>query len=76
MGDSELSATELRQRYNRGGTVKDDELSAAQLRARHGIPKNKDDFSTGAKDDNTNTMVIVVIALLVCGVIAYVLASK
>ena len=42
MGDSELSASELRQRYNRGGTVKDDELTASQLRARHGIPKNKD----------------------------------
>ena len=41
MGDSELSASELRQRYNRGGSAKDDELSASQLRARHGIPKNK-----------------------------------
>jgi hypothetical protein len=76
MGDSELSASELRQRYNRGGTVKDDELTAAQLRARHGIPKNKSDFSTGSKDDSTNTVVIVVVALLVCGVIAYVLANQ
>ena len=30
----ELSASELRKRYQRGGTVKDDELTAAQLRAR------------------------------------------
>lgn len=39
--DSELSASELRQRYHRGGTLKDDELTAQQLRARHGIPSNK-----------------------------------
>jgi hypothetical protein len=30
----------LRQRYHRGGDAKDDELSAAQLRARHAIPGN------------------------------------
>ena len=41
MGDSDLSASELRKRYNRGGTAKDDELTASQLRSRHGIPKNK-----------------------------------
>lgn len=41
MVDSGLSASELRQRYHRGGTANDDELSAAQLRARHGIPSNK-----------------------------------
>mgnify|MGYP003385761470 CR=1 FL=1 len=39
-GDSSMSASELRQRYNRGGTAKDDELSASQLRARHGVQKN------------------------------------
>ena len=39
--DSDLSASELRQRYHRGGTLRDDELSAQQLRARHGIPSNK-----------------------------------
>lgn len=42
MGDSDMSASELRKRYNRGGTAKDDELSAAQLRSRHGIAKNAD----------------------------------
>lgn len=41
MGDSDLSASELRQRYLRGGTLRDDELSAQQLRARHGIPSNR-----------------------------------
>lgn len=40
MGDSSLSASELRQRYQRGGDYKDDELTASQLRARHGIKSN------------------------------------
>ena len=40
MADSELSASELRQRYHRGGTLNDDELTSAQLRARHAIPSN------------------------------------
>jgi hypothetical protein len=39
--DSSMSASQLRNRYNRGGTAKDDELTASQLRARHGIAKNK-----------------------------------
>ena len=41
MADSGLSASELRRRYHRGGDAQDDELSAAQLRARHGIAANK-----------------------------------
>ena len=40
MGDDQQSAGELRQRYARNGTAKDDELTASQLRSRHGIPKN------------------------------------
>jgi hypothetical protein len=40
-GDSELSASELQRRYHKGGTVQDDELTAAQLRARHGIAGNR-----------------------------------
>mmetsp|Transcript_8936 Transcript_8936/g.15165 ORF Transcript_8936/g.15165 Transcript_8936/m.15165 type:complete len:80 (+) Transcript_8936:46-285(+) len=49
MNDSDLSASELRQRYHRGGSANDDELTAAQLRARHGVASNKADFSTGDK---------------------------
>jgi hypothetical protein len=41
MNDSDLSASELRQRYHRGGTAGDDELTAAQLRARHGVAANR-----------------------------------
>jgi hypothetical protein len=44
MADSDLSASELRKRYHRGGTVKDDELTSAQLRARHAIPSNSKGF--------------------------------
>ena len=40
--DSDLSASELRQRYGRGGSIPDDQLTARQLKARHGIPSNKD----------------------------------
>ncbi len=40
MADSDLSASELRKRYHRGGTVTDDNLSSAQLRARYAIPSN------------------------------------
>ncbi len=40
MADSDLSASDLRKRYMRGGTLSDDQLTAAQLRARHAIPAN------------------------------------
>jgi len=66
MGDSELSAGELRKRYQRGGTVKDDELSAAQLRARHGVHSNARDFSTSQVSAQAGTSpVSVAIALIV-----------
>lgn len=32
MGDSSLSASELRQRYHKGGSIPDNELSAQQVR--------------------------------------------
>jgi hypothetical protein len=67
MADSDLSASELRQRYHRGGTARDDELSAKQLRARHAIPSNKGDFSTSQKDGATGfspMIIIVVLAVL------------
>jgi hypothetical protein len=41
MDDSSCSASELRQRYHKGGSAADDELTAAQLRARHGISSNQ-----------------------------------
>ncbi|EQC28782.1 hypothetical protein SDRG_13465 [Saprolegnia diclina VS20] len=40
MADDALPASELRTRYGRGGTVRDSELSAGQLRSRYAIEKN------------------------------------
>lgn len=39
-GDDGCSASELRRRYHMGGDLKDDTLTAPQLRARYGIKKN------------------------------------
>lgn len=35
--DDNYSASELRRRYNKGGSLQDSDLSAAQLRARHNV---------------------------------------
>ena len=43
MADDGYSASELRQRYGKGGSAKDSDLSAAQLRARYSIPNNGND---------------------------------
>ena len=40
MSDSSMNASELRQRYQKGGSAKDSELTASQLRARYSIPQN------------------------------------
>lgn len=40
MGDDALPASELRKRYLKGGSLSDSELSAGQVRARHGISSN------------------------------------
>mmetsp|Transcript_33935 Transcript_33935/g.58289 ORF Transcript_33935/g.58289 Transcript_33935/m.58289 type:complete len:81 (-) Transcript_33935:35-277(-) len=65
MADSELSASELRKRYLRGGTLNDDELTSAQLRARHAIPSNSKDFGSSASGKSGSAGPIVVIAALV-----------
>eukprot|EP01039_Chlorochromonas_danica_P005962 gene5962-6566_t len=78
MVDSEFSASELRMRYHRGGTVPDDQLSSAQLRARHAIPANN--FSTADKDGQTTSnqafLIILVIVILALGGLAYMLLQK
>lgn len=38
--DDQHSASELRRRYHAGGSVKDSDLPASQLRARYGIAGN------------------------------------
>ena len=37
MSDDRFTATELRQRYHKGGSVPDSDLTASQLRGRYGI---------------------------------------
>ncbi|KAG5187963.1 hypothetical protein JKP88DRAFT_347924 [Tribonema minus] len=75
-GDDGFSASELRQRYSRGGTAKDSELSAAQLRARYGIANKPDvgmDKKGGANSSGQSsiaTMVILVCILAAAGVAA------
>lgn len=39
--DENLSASELRRRYQPGGSAQDSELTASQLRSRYGVPSNK-----------------------------------
>ena len=80
MGDSSLSASELRQRYHRGGSAKDDELTAKQLRARHAIPSNSAEFSTstaeGGKGGPSPAVIGVVLLVLVVLVVGYFVTRK
>ena len=60
MGDDRYSASELRQRYGPGGSLKDSELSASQVRARHGIHN----YSGGGGADNTCSCATIVALVL------------
>ena len=76
MGDSELSASELRRRYHKGGSLPDSELSAKQVRARHAVPSNASDFSTrhalGSSSGMTGILAVCAgVALVVLGAIYY-----
>jgi hypothetical protein len=64
--DSGMSASELRQRYHKGGSVPDSDLSSSQLRARYGVASNKNDFSTSHKINNgmDATMLYAIIAIV------------
>ncbi len=55
MSDDGYSASELRKRNLAGGTLKDSELSAAQLRSRYAIPQNK--FEHQSSGFSVNMMV-------------------
>ncbi|KAJ1476772.1 hypothetical protein T484DRAFT_1964936 [Baffinella frigidus] len=54
MADDGMSASQLRQRYGRGGTAADSDLSASQLRGRYGV-ENK---QFGQSNDNTMQMIV------------------
>jgi hypothetical protein len=72
MADSELSASELRRRYHKGGATNDNELSASQLRARYAIQSNKKEFSTSSNEHGgaNSTLTYIVVACLGLGAIA------
>jgi hypothetical protein len=67
MGDDQLGASQLRNRYKKGGLAPDSELSSSQLRARYAIPGNKSDFSTGEGGGMSTMIIGVVVLLLVVG---------
>ncbi len=82
MGDDNLSASELRQRYlSKDGGLSDSQLSAAQLRARHGIASNqwKDQEMKGKGGGGGSSvltiLILVVVAALVGGIV-YMLAQR
>jgi hypothetical protein len=84
MNDSDLTASELQKKYHKGGSAQDDELTSAQLRARHGIAPNKkgyittyntwmtkiflEDFSTSSNDNDKSG--IYLIAAIIVAVVA------
>eukprot|EP01035_Chromulina_nebulosa_P028831 gene28831-38121_t len=77
--DSELSASELRQRYHRGGTLNDDELTSAQLRARHAIPSNSKDFSSAPLNSSSSSgssVFIIAVVIVAVAIVGYILFNK
>ncbi len=75
MGDSELSASELRRRYlAKEGGLTDDSLSASQLRARHGIAPNRNwsgPLGGGGPGGNTAVVLLALAALAVLAPFLY-----
>ncbi|OQR87024.1 hypothetical protein ACHHYP_09660 [Achlya hypogyna] len=62
MADDGMTASELRSRYGRNGTVRDCDLSAAQLRSRYAIEKNTfKDHST----QNSSVLIAVGVAAVI-----------
>mmetsp|Transcript_12541 Transcript_12541/g.43883 ORF Transcript_12541/g.43883 Transcript_12541/m.43883 type:complete len:82 (-) Transcript_12541:133-378(-) len=62
MADDQMGASQLRQRYGKGGSAADGELSASQLRARYNIPSNSPGWASsgaGGKQDGGVPMVAV-----------------
>lgn len=75
----DLSASELRRRFHKGGSIPDSELTASQLRARHGIAGNSRDFSTkenGSGDSANLVLIILLIAFVAAAAGYYALYGK
>lgn len=67
--DDALCASDLRQRYARGGSVRDCDLSAAQLRSRYAIAGNT--FKEKQTDSNPLMIIAVVVVLVILAGGAY-----
>ncbi len=65
MDDSQYSASELRKRYLKGGSLPDSDLSAGQIRSRYAIPSNSQTFSTGSSGKNNNVITIISIVVAI-----------
>jgi hypothetical protein len=73
MGDSALSASELRNKY---ANAPDSDLSAAQLRARYAIPGNSRDFASrpvagGDGSVGVSGSIVATLLLITVAVVAY-----
>ena len=72
MADDGLSASELRNRYHKGGSLGDDELSSSQLQARYGQPKNRKDWNKNSqKSAFPPEMIALVFVVAVVVLVAY-----
>jgi len=69
MADDQMSASQLRQRYARGGSAPDNSLSASQLRGRYGV-ENKD-FSKGDGSGAMTVLMVVAAIAVVVGAIVF-----
>ncbi len=59
--DDSMTASQLRMRYEQGGSAKDSELTASQLRARHNVETNS--FRAGGNTLMVYSVVFIIIAL-------------
>lgn len=76
MNDSDLPASELKRRYHRGGSIPDDQLTSAQVRARHGIPSNRDDFASRGGGGEGGLPIAALLAVVVVIIVMYFLINK
>ncbi|EGZ28416.1 hypothetical protein PHYSODRAFT_284260 [Phytophthora sojae] len=72
--DDGMTASELRQRYERGGSVRDCDLSAAQLRSRYAIPGNT--FKEKQSDSNPMMIIAAVVLLVILAGGAYAFTAQ
>ena len=75
MADSSMSAGELRRRYHKGGSAKDSDMSASQIRARHGVKNREFAGAVSAGGGNQMTIIIAAVVILVLGAVGFFFAT-